>query len=175
ELLVGGDELDTDIREEIDELAEPRREPVDADADRGRHLEVAVRALARVGKLGAGRLELHEHFVRGAIEKLALLREDQAARVAMKQRDRELLLECAHLARHGRLREAELLTRMGEAAGLSGGVKHFQLIPVHDAEPFTRLADASAVTRPPRAAPSRRVRRENAPPRAPPCIPCRPP
>ena len=50
-------------------------------------------------------------------QELALLGEDQSARVAMKQRDRELLLERAHLARHGRLRQAELLARMGEAAG----------------------------------------------------------
>ena len=69
--------------------------------------------------------------MRGAVEQLALLGEDQAARVAMKQRTPKLLLERAHLAGHRRLRQAELLAGMGEAAGLGGGVKDLQLVPVH--------------------------------------------
>ena len=95
------------------------------------HLQLAVRLLAAVGQLGARRFELHEHFVRGAIEQLALLGQDQPARVAVEQRRRQLLLERAHLARHRRLRQPELLARMGEAAGLGGGVKDLQLVPVH--------------------------------------------
>ena len=116
---------------EIDELAEPRREPMHADARRRRHAQIAVRPLAAVGELGARGFELHEHVVRGAIEQFALLGQDQAAGVAMKQRDRQLLLERAHLARHRRLRQPELLAGMGEAAGLGGGVKNFQLVPIH--------------------------------------------
>ena len=74
---------------EVEEFAEPRREPVHADARRGRDLEVAVRPLAAVGQLGARRLELHEHFMRGAVKQLALLGEDQPARMAVEQRHRQ--------------------------------------------------------------------------------------
>ena len=36
EFLVGGDQRDVDVGIEVDELAEPRREPMHADAGRGR-------------------------------------------------------------------------------------------------------------------------------------------
>ena len=131
ELLVGGEQRDVDVGIEVEELAEPRREPMDADAGRGRHAQVAVRPFAAVGELGARRFELHEHVVRGAVEQLALLGQDQAARVAVKQRDRKLLLQRADLPRHRRLRQAELLAGMGEAAGFGRGVKNLELVPVH--------------------------------------------
>ncbi len=79
----------------------------------------------QVGELGARGFELHEDFVRGAIEELALLGQDQAAGVPVKQRDRQLLLERADLPRHRRLRQPELLAGMREAAGLGGGMKYF--------------------------------------------------
>ena len=78
-----------------------------------------------VGELGARGLELHEHFVRGAIEQLALLGKDQAASMPVKQRDRQLLFERAHLPRHRRLRQPELLSGVSETAGLGGGMKYF--------------------------------------------------
>jgi len=87
ELLVGGQQRDVDFRIKLDEFAEPRRQPMDADARRRGHAQVAVRPLAAVGQLGARRFELHEHVVGGAIEQLALLGQDQAAGVAVKQRD----------------------------------------------------------------------------------------
>ena len=118
-----------------------------AEPDRGLHLQVAMRLVARVGELGARRLQLHEHFVRGAIEQLALLGEDQPARMTMKQRRRKLLLQRAHLARHRRLRQPELLPRMGEAAGLGGGVENLQLVPVHVACALARLPFHSAAAR----------------------------
>src|SRR5262249_60212985 len=36
------------------------------------------------------------------------------------------------LPRNGRLREAELLARVGETARLGGGVENLQLVPIHD-------------------------------------------
>src|SRR5215472_10787972 len=100
-----------------------------ADADRRLNLDLAVRFLAAVAQLGARRLELHEHVVGGAIEQLALLGEDEAASVPVEQRHRQLLLQRADLARYRRLREAELLSRMGEAAGFSGSVEDLELVP----------------------------------------------
>src|SRR5205085_2145610 len=104
---------------------------VDAERRRRGDLEITARPLAAVGELGARRLQLHEHVMRGTEQKVALLGEDQAAGVAMEQRNREFLLQRADLARYGRLRQAELFARMREAASLRRGVKHLQLVPVH--------------------------------------------
>ena len=49
----------------------------------------------------------------------------------MEQRNGELLLERAHLPRHGRLRKSELLARMGEAARFGGGMEDLELVPIH--------------------------------------------
>ena len=95
EFLVGGDQRDVDVGIEVEEFAEPRRQPVHADARRGGYLEFAVRPLAAVGELGARRLELHEDFMRGAIKQLALFGEDQPARMAVEQRHRKLAFERA--------------------------------------------------------------------------------
>src|SRR6185437_3519481 len=84
ELFVGRDQRDADIRIKVEKFAEPRRQPMYADTGRGGDLEFAVRALAAVGELGARRLELHEHFVRSAIQHIALLGQDQSARMAME-------------------------------------------------------------------------------------------
>jgi hypothetical protein len=61
-------------------------------------LEVAARPLAAVGQLCARRLQLHEHVMGGAEQQVALFGEDQAAGVAVEQRDRQFLLERAHLS-----------------------------------------------------------------------------
>ncbi len=102
-----------------------------ADA-RGRgHAQIAVRPLPAVGELGTRGLELHEDIVRGAKKQFALLGQDQAAGMAVKQRDRQLLFERADLPRHRRLRKPELFAGMGEAAGLGSSVKYFELVPIH--------------------------------------------
>ena len=131
ELFVGGDQRDVDVGIEIEEFAEPRREPMHADARRGRYFQLAVRPLAAVGELGARGLELHEDFVRRAVQQFALFGEDQSARMAVKQRHRQFAFERRNLARHRRLRQAELLAGMGEPAGLGRGVEDLQLVPVH--------------------------------------------
>ncbi len=144
ELLVAGDQRDVDVGIEIDELAESRGEPVQADTGRGRDPQLSVGPLLAVGQLGARRFELHEYVVRGVVQQLALLGEDEPAGMAVEQRDAELLLERRHLPRHCRLRQAELLARMGEAAGLGSGVKDLELIPVHAHRRFHRTAHSAA-------------------------------
>ena len=130
-LLVGRQERDANVRIELNELADTGREPMHTHAGRGGDAQVAVWALAAVGELCARGFELHEHVVRGAVEQLALLGEDEPARMAVEERDAKLLLERRHLPRNGRLRQAQHLARMREAAGFGGRVKHFQLVPVH--------------------------------------------
>src|SRR5713226_9650162 len=97
EIFVGDDQRDTNIRIKCGEFVEPRDQPVDAERRRRLDLEIAARPLAAVGELGAGRLQLHEDVMRGAKQQVALLGEDEAARVAMKQRYREFLLQRADL------------------------------------------------------------------------------
>jgi hypothetical protein len=131
EILVGDDQRDADIRIERGELVEPRDQPVDAERRRGGDLEVAARPLAAVGELGARRLQLHEHVMRGAEQQVALFGEDQPARVAVEQRHREFLLQRADLPRYCRLRKPELLAGVGKASRLCSRVKDFQLVPIH--------------------------------------------
>src|ERR1019366_192880 len=131
ELLVGDDQRDPDFGIERGEFAEPRNQPVDADAGGGRDLEVAARPLAAVGQFRARRLQLHEHVMRGAKQEVALLGENETARMALEQRNRELLLQRADLPRYGRLRQTKLLAGMREAASFRRCVKHLQLVPVH--------------------------------------------
>src|SRR5260370_3933329 len=90
--LVGGDQGDANVRIELAELAKPRRQPMHPDADRGGDLEIAIRTLAAVGPFGARRFDLHEHFVGGTVEKIAMFGKYQAARRAVEQRNREFLL-----------------------------------------------------------------------------------
>src|SRR6267378_811282 len=131
ELELGRQQRDADVGIEFEEFAEPRRQPAYAEADGGLNLQFAVRLFAAVGQLGARRLQLHEHFMSGAVKHLALFGQDQPARVAVEEWSIQLLLQRADLTRYGRLREAELFTRMGEAASLRGGMKNLQLVPVH--------------------------------------------
>ena len=131
ELLFGGNQRDVNVGIKIEEFAEPRRQPIHADAWCRRDLQLAIRPLAAVGELGARGLELHEHFMGGAIEQFALFGEDQPARMAVKQRYRELAFQRRNLARNGRLRQAQPLAGMSEGACLGRGVEHLQLVPVH--------------------------------------------
>ena len=95
-----------------------------------------ARGLVLVGaQLRLGRVDLGGHVARGAIEQLALLGQDQAARMAVEQRDAQLLLERADLAADRRLAEIQRLARMGEAARLGDRVENPQLVPVHRPSP----------------------------------------
>ena len=114
ELFVGGEQRDVNVGIKVEEFAEPRGEPMHADAGRGGDLQFAVRPFAAVGELGARGLQLHEHFVRRAVKQFALFGEDQPARVAVEQRDRQFAFERGNLAGDRRLRQAEPLAGMRE-------------------------------------------------------------
>src|SRR3984885_10976093 len=131
ELLVGDDQRNPDLRIKGGEFAKPGDQPVDADAGRGRDLEIAARPLAAVGQFGARCLQLHEHAMGGAEQQVALLGENEAARVAMEQRHRQFLLQRADLPGNRRLRQTELLAGIGEAPTSRRGVKPLQFLPIH--------------------------------------------
>ena len=69
--------------------------------------------------------------MRGVVEQLALLGEDEPAGVAVEQRHAEFLFERRYLPRHRRLRQPQLFAGMGKTTGLGGGVKNLQFVPVH--------------------------------------------
>ena len=94
-------------------------------------LQIAGRLGGGVGEQRLGRRELVHDLAGGAEQHLALLGQHQAARVAVKQRDFELLLQRRDLPAHGRLAHAQGFARMREAAGLGGGVKDPELVPIH--------------------------------------------
>ena len=61
----------------------------------------------------------------------ALLGEDQAAGMAMKQRDAEILLKPAHLPGDRRLAHIQRLAGVGEGPGLRGRLEDAELVPIH--------------------------------------------
>jgi len=83
ELLIGGDQREMNVGVKLDKLAKPRREPVYANARRRRHSQFAVRPFATVGELRERSFKLQEHIVGGVVKELALLGENEAARMAM--------------------------------------------------------------------------------------------
>ena len=90
------------------------------------------------------------HVVGGAEEMLALLGEDQAAGMAVEERDAEILLERATCRLTADWLMLSVLAGVGEGAGLRGRVEDAELVPVHRPPPgrlfrrFGGLARASA-------------------------------
>ena len=130
ELLVGEDQLQLDVRIEVEELLQALRQPPGAQPHRRGYAQYAGRPVLGLGELGTDILQLHQHVVRSAEQHFALFREHETAGMAMEERHADVLLERAHLARDGRLRQPERLGRMGERASLRRGVKHAQLVPI---------------------------------------------
>src|SRR5579871_3532858 len=131
ELPVVEQKIDGDIGVDLEELAHPGREPGRAEGHRGRHLQLALGPVLAFRQLSFGHGELGEDFMGGAVEQFALLGQDQAARVPVKQGDVEAFLERADLAADGRLAEVQGFARMGETPGLGDGVEYPELVPVH--------------------------------------------
>ncbi len=115
----------------LEELAQPGREPGGAEADRGGDLDAPGRLLLALGQQRLGHRQLGEHLADRAVQALALLGQDQAAGVAVEQRDLEVLLEGRDLARDRGLAEVQGFARMGEAARFRHRVKHPKLVPIH--------------------------------------------
>ena len=131
DLLVGEHQLDADVGIELEKLAQALRDPHRAEPDRRGDLQIAGRLGGGVGQQRLGGRELVHDLAGGAEQHLALLGQHQAARVAVEQRDLELLLQRRYLPADRRLAHAQRLTGMGEAAGLGGGMKDSELVPVH--------------------------------------------
>ncbi|CAM5222482.1 Methylated-DNA--protein-cysteine methyltransferase [Bosea thiooxidans] len=116
EFLIGEDELDPDVGVEIHEFGQARGQPVPAETARRRDLELARGVLAGLGELRTGALQPLRHLARGAPEQLALLSQDEAARMPVEERCAQLPLERPDLPADRRLTQAQNIASLGEAA-----------------------------------------------------------
>ena len=147
EIVVRQQKLQLHFRVKLDEFAEPRREPVGAEPERGRDPEFAVRLLAAVDEAAADRVELQNHIAHRAEQHFALLGEDEAARVAVKKRRAEVLFQRADLAADRRLAQAERFAGVGERAGVGGRLENAQLVPVHERFPLSTFCASPQIGR----------------------------
>ena len=92
-----------DLRIEIGEFGQMRRQPHRAQADGRGDAQFARRLVLRIHEPRLRRGELREDVMGGAVKHLALFGKDEAARMAMKQRNVQILLERADLPAHRRL------------------------------------------------------------------------
>ena len=110
---------------------QPRRQPGGPEAHRRGYLQPAGWLFLAFGQQCLGDCQLGEDLTHRPVQCLALFSQDQAAGVAVEQRNLKRFLQCRDLARNGRLAQAERVSGMREAACLRHGVEHTQLVPVH--------------------------------------------
>ena len=92
-----------DLRIDLKELARPRRQPGRAESHRGGDLQRPLRVLAALGQHRLGHGELGEDVARGVVKQIALLGQDQPARMPMEQRHVQAFLKRADLSADRRL------------------------------------------------------------------------
>ncbi len=131
ELVVVEDQLQLHVGVELDEVLHPCGEPGGAEPDGGGDAQDAARPVARIDQCAGHGLKLAGDPGRGLEQLLALLGEEQAACVAVEERDADLHLQRVNLTAHRGLADAQLLASVRETALLRGCMKHPQLVPVH--------------------------------------------
>ena len=99
-------------------------EPDGAEAHRRRHLQAPGRLFLAFREQRFGHRELGEDLAHRAVQRLALFGEDQAARMAVKERHLQGFLERGNLTGDGGLAEVQGITRVGEAARLRHRVEN---------------------------------------------------
>ena len=77
-----------------------------------------------------------QHIRDGGEKQLAFVGQGQAAGMALEERRGNLLLQRTDLAADGRLRQAQRLAGMGEAAGARHRVEDAKFVPIHGQPPF---------------------------------------
>ena len=130
QFLVVEDQLDLHVGVKRQEFLHLVGQPALAETDRRGDAQLAGRLVGVLGQLNLDAFQLHQHFMGGAIKNFALFGEDQAAGMAMKQLDADILLERAHLAADGRLGQMQLVGRMGERSRFRRRMENTQFVPV---------------------------------------------
>src|SRR5579883_2433963 len=139
EILIGQNNLKLDVGVKFEKRPKPWREPAHTDTKPRRHSKLAVGLFAALCKGHLGRLKLSHDLACRAKQELALLCEHQAAGMAVKQLNFEILLEGAHLAADRRLAKPQRLTRLGKGPGGRRRAKSPQLVPIHPVAPSATL------------------------------------
>ena len=77
----------------FEERVQPRRQPGRAEPDRGRDLQPSGRLFLAFRQQRLGHRQLGEHLADRAVQRFALLGQDQTARVTMEQRHLQRFLQ----------------------------------------------------------------------------------
>ena len=131
DLLVTQHQLDADVGIKLEELPQALGDPDGAEPDRRGDAQVAGGLGGGVGEQRFGGSELIHDLAGRPEQHFALLGQHQAARVPMKKRDFEFLLQRRDLPADGRLAHTQGFARVRKAARLGGSMKDPELIPVH--------------------------------------------
>ena len=124
EFLVGQDQLQADLRIELDEFLHALGQPAGAKPTVVVTLSTPEGlSLASVSR-DLDRLQLHQHVMRRAEQQLALFGQHQAAGMAIEQRHADIMFQRADLPRDRRLRQMQRLGGMGERPSFRCSVKH---------------------------------------------------
>ena len=115
----------------VGEMRQARRKPGRAERDRRCDLEIADDLFARVFQRRFRDHRGARHFAGELAQRHAWAGEQQAARVALKQRHAHAVFQRGDLAADGGLADPELFGRRREASGLGGVVEGFKFVPVH--------------------------------------------
>ena len=118
EILVGHDQFDPYLGIKVQKLTYALAQPHGADANRSGDLEIAFSALARFSQASTCALKPHLHVAGGYQEVLAVLGQEEATSVTMKEWYLQLTFETADLTADRRLAQADGFTRPCEAARL---------------------------------------------------------
>ena len=124
-------QVDVEVGVALVEPRQPRHQPQRAEAHGGRHAELAQNLLLAVADARGGGVEALGHRGGGVEQKLPLLGQNQAARVAVEERGAERVLERADLAADGRLAQMQHVPGMRERARRRDGVEDPELVPIH--------------------------------------------
>ena len=97
ELVVGQDQLDVDLRVEVEKLRDAVGQPDAADPDGGRDLEIAGGPLARLREALARLLQATADVLRRPEQHVTMLGQDETAGMTMEERNVQVPLEGADL------------------------------------------------------------------------------
>ena len=94
------------------------------------------------GEQDLRRCKLAQHILRGPVEQLALLGQDEAARMPVKQGNVQIPFERADVAAHRGLADAQRLARVRETPRFGGSMEYPQFVPVQGHSLSSAIAGA---------------------------------
>ena len=146
ELGIVDHQADLDLGVEIEKFPNPRCQPRRAEGDRSLDLERTLGSVLRFGDQTFSHRQFGKYVACRAKEEFALLGQNQATRMAVKQRDAQAFLKRADLPAYRRLAEIQRFPGMRETSRLCHRMEYPQLVPIHCHFPWS--APTEPATRP---------------------------